>query len=173
MGTVFVGELKVGGRFIAPLLCLLVFCHMHCSRCLHWPLCQWQTVASVCTALGSALSLRLSVHGRKGTGGKAKGRGLRLHMPTTDRKKREKDIQKKKKTEEESGEWNQQRESLKRRRENEDIPAVSSERVSGYLHCGITATGLFSCLQHSWSLMYDNWLATTVHLVHLAPKTKQ
>lgn len=44
-------------------------------------------------------------------------------------------------------------EAHKRDTENEDIPAVSSEPVSGYLHCGIAATGLFSCLQHSWSLM--------------------
>lgn len=43
---------------------------MHCSHCLHWPLCQWQIVMSVCIMPGSALSLRSSVHGRMGTGWK-------------------------------------------------------------------------------------------------------
>lgn len=82
---------------------------MHCSHCLHWPLCQWQIVMSVCITLGSALSLRMSVHGRKGSGGEAKCCGALLaHAKNGQKESRERHTKR---------EWNQRRESLKRKRE--------------------------------------------------------
>lgn len=47
-------EQKAGG--VSLPLCAFSFCHMHRSHCLHWPLCQWQIVMSVCITPGSALS---------------------------------------------------------------------------------------------------------------------
>lgn len=73
------------------------FCHMHCSHCLHWPPCQWQIVMSVCIMPGSALSLRMSVHGRKGSGRKEWYWALLAHAKNGQKERKEeseKDIQK-------------------------------------------------------------------------------
>lgn len=86
------------------------FCHMHCSHCLHWPLCQWQIVMSVCIMPGSALG-SLPPHEcawEKGNGRKKCSWALLAHAKNGQRES-EKDIQKRG--------WNQQRESLNRKRE--------------------------------------------------------
>lgn len=47
-------------------LSVFSFCACVSPLCLHWPLCHWQIVMSVCTMSGSALSFPKTTHWKKG-----------------------------------------------------------------------------------------------------------